>query len=116
MRLFKILILLLAAVMPAAAQNPDFHIYLCLGQSNMEGNAAVEPVDTADVPGRFKMMAAVDFPDKGRVKGSWYAAVPPLVRHYTGLTPMDYFGRTRCDIHLLHGLWSVPRPLVATVS
>ena len=40
------------------------------------------------------MMAAVDFPDKGRVKGSWYAAVPPLVRHYTGLTPMDYFGRT----------------------
>lgn len=97
MRLFKVLILLLAAVVPATAQNPDFHIYLCLGQSNMEGNATVEPVDTVDVPGRFKMMAAVDFPDKGRKKGMWYTAVPPLVRHYTGLTPMDYFGRTMVD-------------------
>lgn len=25
----------------ASANNPNFHIYLCIGQSNMEGNAPV---------------------------------------------------------------------------
>ena len=83
-----------AVMLSAAAQDKDFHIYLCLGQSNMEGNAQVEPIDRAGVPERFKVMAAVDFPDSGREKGKWYTAVPPLVRQYTGLTPMDYFGRT----------------------
>lgn len=83
-----------AVMLAAAAQDKNFHIYLCLGQSNMEGNAQVEPVDRAGVPDRFKVMAAVDFPESGRVKGEWYTAVPPLVRQYTGLTPMDYFGRT----------------------
>ena len=43
---------------------------------------------------RFLMMAAVDCPSLGRVKGQWYKAVPPLVRCHTGLTPADYFGRT----------------------
>ncbi len=28
------------------AQDPDFHIYLCFGQSNMEGSARLEPQDT----------------------------------------------------------------------
>lgn len=76
------------------AQDPDFHIYLCLGQSNMEGNAAIEPVDRKDVPERFKVMATVDFSNPARTKGEWSVAVPPLVRQSTGLTPMDYFGRT----------------------
>lgn len=74
------------------AQDPDFHIYLCLGQSNMEGNAAIEPVDRKDVPERFKVMATVDFSNPARTKGEWSVAVPPLVRQSTGLTPMDYFG------------------------
>lgn len=78
----------------ASAQNPDFHIYLCLGQSNMEGNARVEAVDTVNVPERFRVMATTDFENPSRTKGEWYTAVPPLVRQYTGLTPMDYFGRT----------------------
>lgn len=54
-------------------------------------------MDRNNVPERFKMMAAVDFPQSGRVKGEWYTAVPPLVRQNTGLTPMDYFGRTMVD-------------------
>lgn len=82
------------AIIGAAAQDENFHVYLCLGQSNMEGNAQVEPVDRQNVPERFKMMAAVDFKESGRTQGEWYTAVPPLVRQYTGLTPMDYFGRT----------------------
>lgn len=74
--------------------DPNFHIYLCFGQSNMEGNAQPEAIDFVDIPERFKTMAAVNYPHKGRVKGEWYAAEPPLCREGTGLTPADYFGRT----------------------
>lgn len=83
-----------ATILAAAAQDPNFHIYICLGQSNMEGNAQIEPIDRNNVPERFKMMAAVDFNNPSRKQGEWYTAVPPLVRQGTGLTPMDYFGRT----------------------
>ncbi len=78
------------------AQDKNFHIYLCFGQSNMEGNARFEPQDTL-VNSRFKVMEAVDCPNLGRVKGQWYTAVPPLCRCKTGLTPADYFGRTLVD-------------------
>ncbi len=78
----------------AAAQDKDFHIYLCLGQSNMEGNAKIEGQDTIGVSERFRMLAAVDCDRLGRKKGEWYTAVPPLARCNTGLTPADYFGRT----------------------
>lgn len=74
--------------------NPNFQVYLAFGQSNMEGNAAVEAIDKQDVPERFKMMAAVDYSSPSRKKGQWYTAVPPLCRQGTGLTPCDYFGRT----------------------
>ena len=76
------------------AQDPNFHIYLCFGQSNMEGNARIEQQDRENVSERFRMMAVVDNPEMGRVKGQWYTAVPPLCRPGTGLTPADYFGRT----------------------
>lgn len=76
------------------SQNKKFYIFLCLGQSNMEGNARFEPQDTINVDTRFKVMEAVDCPNLGREKGKWYTAVPPLCRCYTGLTPADYFGRT----------------------
>lgn len=91
-----------AATLPSTAQtpatpDPDFHIYLCLGQSNMEGSAPIEAVDTTDVPTRFKVMAAADYTSPRRVTGQWYTAVPPLTRQNTGLTLMDYFGRTMID-------------------
>lgn len=73
--------------------DPDFHIYLAFGQSNMEGNAAVEAIDKKDIPERFLTMPAVDF-SSSRKKGNWYTAMPPLCRPGTGLTPCDYFGRT----------------------
>lgn len=99
MKLIKILVALMAtmAVAPSqvkAAPDPDFHIYLCIGQSNMEGNASVEPLDRQNVPERFKVMATSNFSNPARRIGEWYVAVPPLVRENTGLTPMDYFGRT----------------------
>lgn len=73
--------------------DPDFHVYLCFGQSNMEGAAPFEAVDTCGIDPRFMMMAAVDMPALNREKGRWYTAVPPLTRENTGLCPADYFGR-----------------------
>lgn len=77
----------------AFSQDKNFYIFLCFGQSNMEGNARFQPQDTV-VDNRFQVLESVDCPKLGRVKGQWYTAVPPLCRCYTGLTPADYFGRT----------------------
>lgn len=79
--------------MHSFAQDQKFYIFLCFGQSNMEGNARFEPQDTT-VDSRFQVMEAVDCPNLNREKGKWYIAVPPLCRCRTGLTPADYFGRT----------------------
>jgi hypothetical protein len=76
------------------AQDPNFYIFLSFGQSNMEGYAKIEAQDTVNVDPRFKVLEAVDCPAIGREKGKWYIAVPPLCRCRTGLTPVDYFGRT----------------------
>lgn len=75
------------------AQDKNFYIFLCFGQSNMEGNARIEPQDTVNVNPRFQVMEAVDCPAINREKGNWYTAKPPLCRCRTGLTPADYFGR-----------------------
>ena len=77
----------------AQKPNPKFYIYLCLGQSNMEGNAKFEPQDTISVDKRFQVLEAVNCDNLKRKKGQWYTAVPPLSRCTTGLTPADYFGR-----------------------
>ncbi|RXF68168.1 sialate O-acetylesterase [Arcticibacter tournemirensis] len=84
---------LLLANSSAFSQDKNFYIFLCLGQSNMEGNAKFEAQDTV-ANQRFRVLQAVDCPDLGRSIGNWYAAVPPLCRCRTGLTPVDYFGRT----------------------
>ena len=84
---------LLLLSMNAFTQDRKFYIFLCIGQSNMEGNARIESQDTI-VDKRFQVLAAVDCPELGRTKGNWYTAVPPLCRCRTGLTPADYFGRT----------------------
>lgn len=73
--------------------DPNFHIYLCFGQSNMEGATQPEAQDYENVPDRFQMMAAVNYNNPKRTKGEWYVATPPLCREGTGLTPADYFGR-----------------------
>jgi hypothetical protein len=93
----KWILFLLAALLFAGAnafpQDPDFYIFLCFGQSNMEGFPGVEEQDKT-VDRRFQVLAAVDFPQSGRTKGKWYDAVPPLCRPGTGLCPADFFGRT----------------------
>ena len=82
------------ASLTANAQDPNFYIFLCFGQSNMEGAARPEPQDMQGVSQRFLLMPAVDDPQRGRKMGEWCQALPPLCRPNTGLTPVDYFGRT----------------------
>jgi alpha-L-fucosidase 2 len=91
------LLLLLALILGHTgvfAQDTNFWIFLCFGQSNMEGFPGVQSQDQTNVDNRFQMLAAVDFPKMDRQAGHWYTAVPPLCRPSTGLCPADYFGRT----------------------
>ncbi|RPH97840.1 MAG: sialate O-acetylesterase [Calditrichaeota bacterium] len=89
-----VLVLCLATATNLVA-DPDanFYVFLCLGQSNMEGFPGIEEEDKRAVDDRFQVLATVDFPNLGRIKGNWYSAVPPLCRGNTGLCPADYFGR-----------------------
>lgn len=75
------------------SQNPNLHIYLCFGQSNMEGQGKIEAQDSV-VNIRFKVMQSIDCPNLGKTKGNWYTAIPPICQCYSGLSPADYFGRT----------------------
>ena len=81
-----------------AAVDPNFYIFLCFGQSNMEGAARPEAQDLASPGPRFRLMPAVDFPAANgrpeRFMGEWCEATAPLCRPNTGLTPADWFGRT----------------------
>ncbi|MBR0036427.1 MAG: acetyl xylan esterase [Bacteroidales bacterium] len=100
MKHFLISIALCAFALMAKAQNPDpdFYIFLCFGQSNMEGAARPEAQDLASPGPRFLLMPAVDFPatdqHPARKMGEWCEAAAPLCRPNTGLTPADWFGRT----------------------
>ncbi len=78
-----------------AAPDPNFHIYLAFGQSNMEGQGNIEQQDKS-VDKRFQMMATVDN-CSGRKLGTWNDAVPPLASCDGKLGPTDYFGRTMVE-------------------
>ena len=81
-----------------AAPDPNFHIYLAFGQSNMEGQGGIESQDKT-VDKRFQVLWAADNGScSGKTKGKWSTAVPPLA-HCQGakLGPTDYFGRTMVE-------------------
>ena len=83
---------LLATASAFAAPDPNFHIYLAFGQSNMEGQGTIESQDKTVDP-RFQMLSAID-DFNGRKLGTWNDAIPPLANKHGGLGPTDYFGRT----------------------
>ncbi|AQT62048.1 sialate O-acetylesterase [Cellvibrio sp. PSBB023] len=93
--LFSILFFI-ATNQASAAPDPNFHIYLMFGQSNMEGAAPIENQDRITNP-RVKVMADLNCSNLGRTYGNWYVASPPLNRCYSGLGPGDYFGKTMAD-------------------
>ena len=85
--------LALSAGRITAAVDPNFYIFLCYGQSNMEGNAQWESQDN-DVDPRFQMLATTNFDTPKRTMGNWYTANCPIVSPIGKLGPSDYFGRT----------------------
>ena len=94
-KLFVMLLGLTACLMKANAEvDPDFYIYICFGQSNMEGNAQWESQDVGNVDPRFQMLATCNFSSPRRTLGNWYTAECPIVSPVGKLGPSDYFGRT----------------------
>jgi hypothetical protein len=85
--------ILFATVASAAEPDPNFYIFLCFGQSNMEGGGRIEERDRT-VDKRFQVLADFDVPSRGWKKGKWYDAVPPLTRRTRGISLVDSFGRT----------------------
>ena len=93
-----ITVLLATSLLGAKADvDPNFYIYICFGQSNMEGNAQLESIDKTGIDARFQLLATCNFTNPSRTKGKWYTATPPLVSPNGGLGPSDYFGRTMVE-------------------
>ena len=89
-----------------AAPNPNFHIYIAYGQSNMAGNGDIVPAeDQATDPKNFIMLASYTANANQRsgkttqsIKwGEWYPAIPPMFHATENLSPADYFGRAMVD-------------------
>lgn len=76
-----------------AGPDPNFYVFLCFGQSNMESGNRMDESDKTVDP-RFRVMADFNNPSRGWVKGNWYDAVPPLAAKGNGVNLVDYFGRT----------------------
>ena len=94
---FSILLLTVLLQGVQAAVDENFYIFLCFGQSNMEGAARPEAEDIKSPGPRFLLMPAVDDPQRGRKMGQWCEASAPLCRPNTGLTPADWFGRSMIE-------------------
>ena len=97
---------LMLATLASAAPNPNFHIYIAYGQSNMAGNGDIVPSeDQAQAPKNFIMLASHTANAKDRSgsttqsikEGEWAAAIPPMFHAFENLSPADYFGRAMVD-------------------
>jgi hypothetical protein len=75
------------------AADSDFHVFLLIGQSNMEGVPAPEAQDREENP-RVKVLAYDNCSGLGRTYNQWYTASPPLHSCGLGVGPGDYFGKT----------------------
>ena len=84
------------AVSANAAPDPNFHIYLAFGQSNMEGQGNIESQDKT-VDKRFQVLWTTNETNCGKKLGKWSDAVPPLASCSSKLGPADYFGRTMVE-------------------
>lgn len=96
MKHYIILLITLSLCLKMNAQDQNFHIYLCIGQSNMEGSATIETQDL-QVNKRLKLLPSYDCLNLDRTKSEWTTATPPLCHCHSGLSPADYFGRTMLE-------------------
>ncbi|MBR6854277.1 MAG: carbohydrate-binding protein [Fibrobacter sp.] len=90
-------IVLFGAALTKAAPDPNFHVYIAYGQSNMGGTANAENADKVENP-RFKIFATQKCSGKGRnTLGEVYPAVPSLFNCGNTISIADWFGRTMAD-------------------
>jgi hypothetical protein len=79
--------------------DPDFHLFLLLGQSNMEGIPAPQAADTTLNPN----VLVLGYQDcAGPVRRSyneWGIACPPLHSAGLGLGPGDHFGKAVAQVY-----------------
>jgi hypothetical protein len=95
----------------SAAPDPDFHLYLLFGQSNMAGGCKVgvnaTDCDTSSAGAqRVKVLAWGDCNTMStactsyklvRTYDKWYTAFPPYHNCSEAIGPADYFGKTLID-------------------
>ena len=77
-----------------ATPDPKFHVFLLLGQSNMEGYPKALASDKVEDP-RVLVLGYDNNPALGRVTDQWDVACPPLHSTYQGaIGPGDWFAKT----------------------
>lgn len=89
--MFKKLLLPLAVLGSVCfAQDPNLHIYLAYGQSNMSGQASVTDSDRQTNP-RFLVLRAGNH--SNQKVGEFYPAAPPMGHSQSKVGIVDFFGR-----------------------
>ena len=86
MKRIIILLMTVMGTLQLQAQDQNFWIFLCFGQSNMAGQAPIEEQDM-NVSDRYLSLATTDGAD--RKLGTWRKAIPPLCRADAHLGPAD---------------------------
>jgi Carbohydrate family 9 binding domain-like/Carbohydrate esterase, sialic acid-specific acetylesterase/Ig-like domain CHU_C associated/Secretion system C-terminal sorting domain len=82
--------------MKAQTPDPNFHIYLVIGQSNMEGQGSAESADQTGFDAqRFRVFGAVNCNGSGRTYsvGTQVAAGTPIFRCNTKVSLVENFGK-----------------------
>ncbi len=92
--IFSLFVLILINSTVFADADPNFYLYLCFGQSNMESGSQMSDIDRQPVDERFQVLADFDNASRGWTKGNWYKADAPITARGRGFNLVDYFGRT----------------------
>lgn len=82
----------------SAPRTPTFHVFLLLGQSNMEGYPKAQAADRVEDE-RVRVLGYDDCDRTGRKRDAWDTAAPPLHSCWNdGLGPGDYFAKTLLQV------------------
>ena len=86
----KLLMSLAVLGVASFAQDPNLHIYLAYGQSNMSGQGSVTDADRQTNP-RFLVLRAGNH--SNQKVGEFYPAAPPMGHSQSKMGIVDFFGR-----------------------
>src|SRR5690606_20356801 len=90
--LFSLALLCSTTIFTTYAQDKNFYLFLCFGQSNMESTGKIDAQDTTTNASLLHLEAG-DCLDLGRKQGEWYEAKWPLCHCNTGVSPAEPFGK-----------------------